>query len=67
MIYLISPEIVWLLFSLWQNMVCHFVEPNLLLHEMADLLRWSYLQWQLVEHPSYHVCIHKFVLFYMNV
>ena len=36
MIHLISLEIVWLLFSLWQNMVCHFEEPNLWLHKMAD-------------------------------
>ena len=36
MIHLISLEIVWLLFSLWQNMVCHFVEPKLWLHKMAD-------------------------------
>ena len=31
------------------------------------LVRRSYLQWQLVEPPSYHVCIHKSELFYMNV
>ena len=36
MIHLISLKIVWLLFGLWQNMVCHFVEPNLWLHKMGD-------------------------------
>ena len=51
MIHLISLEIVWLLFSLWQNT-----------HGHTCIYSDNWLK-----HRHIIICIHKFDLFYMNV